>query len=85
MTSEHLLDERRLKLGQLLLECQVFDQFLAKKFATLKRYGAEGAESMMGFFEEAIQLSDKSNLLSLKYHFTILKAWSSVHQVVLVI
>ena len=46
----------------------MFDQFLAKKFATLKRYGAEGAESMMGFFEEAIQLSDKGNLLSLSHN-----------------
>lgn len=29
-----------------------FDHFLATKFATVKRYGGEGAESMMGFFYE---------------------------------
>lgn len=31
---------------------QEFDHFLATKFATVKRYGGEGAESMMGFFHE---------------------------------
>ncbi|GCC42102.1 hypothetical protein chiPu_0026311, partial [Chiloscyllium punctatum] len=29
-----------------------FDRFLATKFSTVKRYGGEGAESMMGFFHE---------------------------------
>ena len=31
---------------------QAFDNFVAKKFPTVKRYGAEGAESMMAFFDE---------------------------------
>ena len=31
---------------------QAFDNFLAKKFQTVKRYGGEGAESMMAFFDE---------------------------------
>ena len=31
---------------------QAFDNFLAKKFPTVKRYGGEGAESMMAFFDE---------------------------------
>ena len=44
--------ERRRVLSSQLLESQVFDQFLAKKFGTVKRYGAEGAESMTGFFDE---------------------------------
>ncbi|KTF72017.1 hypothetical protein cypCar_00046147 [Cyprinus carpio] len=35
-----------------MLESQEFDHFLATKFATVKRYGGEGAESMMGFFYE---------------------------------
>ncbi|XP_022702422.1 probable 2-oxoglutarate dehydrogenase E1 component DHKTD1, mitochondrial isoform X1 [Varroa jacobsoni] len=33
-----------------LLESQTFDQFVATKFATTKRYGGEGAESMNAFF-----------------------------------
>ena len=28
------------------------DQFLAKKFPTVKRYGGEGAEAMIGFTDE---------------------------------
>lgn len=36
---------------------QEFDHFLATKFATVKRYGGEGAESMMGFFHELLKLS----------------------------
>lgn len=31
---------------------QAFDKFVAKKFITVKRYGGEGAESMMAFFDE---------------------------------
>ena len=34
------------------MNCQEFDHFLGTKFATVKRYGGEGAESMMGFFHE---------------------------------
>ncbi|XP_003737902.1 probable 2-oxoglutarate dehydrogenase E1 component DHKTD1, mitochondrial [Galendromus occidentalis] len=33
-----------------LLESQNFDHFVANKFATTKRYGGEGAESMQAFF-----------------------------------
>ena len=35
-----------------LISYQAFDNFLAKKFPTVKRYGGEGAESMMAFFDE---------------------------------
>lgn len=35
-----------------LISHQAFDNFLAKKFPTVKRYGGEGAESMMAFFDE---------------------------------
>ena len=37
-----------------MLKSQNFDHFLATKFASVKRYGGEGAEGMMGFFTEAI-------------------------------
>ncbi|OBS71972.1 hypothetical protein A6R68_13454 [Neotoma lepida] len=39
-----------------------FDHFLATKFATVKRYGGEGAESMMGFFHELLKLSAYSGI-----------------------
>ncbi|KAL2093545.1 hypothetical protein ACEWY4_010857 [Coilia grayii] len=44
--------EERRQLARLMLESQEFDHFLGTKFATVKRYGGEGAESMMGFFHE---------------------------------
>ncbi|XP_055449795.1 2-oxoadipate dehydrogenase complex component E1 [Psammomys obesus] len=47
--------EERKHLSKLLLESQEFDHFLATKFATVKRYGGEGAESMMGFFHELLK------------------------------
>lgn len=44
--------DRKLSLASLMLKCQAFDHFLAAKFSTLKRYGGEGAETMMAFFDE---------------------------------
>ncbi|KAM7002631.1 2-oxoadipate dehydrogenase complex component E1 [Tautogolabrus adspersus] len=44
--------EEKRQLAKIMLESQEFDHFLATKFATVKRYGGEGAESMMGFFHE---------------------------------
>lgn len=38
-----------------LLRSQVWDHFLALKFPSVKRYGAEGAESMMAFFREVFR------------------------------
>ena len=35
-----------------IFDLKAFDNFLGKKFPTVKRYGAEGAESMMAFFDE---------------------------------
>lgn len=47
--------ERKLRLMKLLLQSQTFDNFMAKKFTTVKRYGAEGAESLMVFFDEVLR------------------------------
>lgn len=54
--------EERKKLAKLMLESQEFDHFLATKFATVKRYGGEGAESMMGFFHELFHHSAHSGV-----------------------
>ena len=40
------------RLGASMIRSQVLDQFLAKKFPTVKRYGGEGAEAMIGFTDE---------------------------------
>ncbi|XP_029009614.2 2-oxoadipate dehydrogenase complex component E1 [Betta splendens] len=54
--------EERRKLAKIMLESQEFDHFLATKFATVKRYGGEGAESMMGFFYELFHQSARSGV-----------------------
>ncbi|GFS26604.1 2-oxoglutarate dehydrogenase E1 component [Elysia marginata] len=44
--------DEKVDLAKLLLRCQAFDHFIATKFATVKRYGGEGGESMMACFDE---------------------------------
>jgi probable 2-oxoglutarate dehydrogenase E1 component DHKTD1 len=38
-----------------MLRSQAYDNFLATKFNSVKRYGGEGAESMMAFFLEVFR------------------------------
>lgn len=62
LKKEAFSPEERRQLAQLMLESQEFDHFLATKFATVKRYGGEGAESMMGFFYELFRLAAYSGV-----------------------
>ncbi|XP_061106928.1 2-oxoadipate dehydrogenase complex component E1 [Conger conger] len=57
LKKEAFSPEERRQLARLMLESQEFDHFLGTKFATVKRYGGEGAESMMGFFHELFRLA----------------------------
>lgn len=43
-------------LAKLMLECEAFDQFLASKFPTTKRYGCEGMEPMLVVMDELLRL-----------------------------
>merc|ERR1719431_73241 len=45
----------RRSLALEMLKSQAFDHFLATKFQSVKRYGGEGAEAMMGFFVEVLR------------------------------
>uniref|UniRef100_A0A8C0HRD6 2-oxoadipate dehydrogenase complex component E1 n=1 Tax=Buteo japonicus TaxID=224669 RepID=A0A8C0HRD6_9AVES len=56
LKQEAFTPEEKKYLCKLMLESQEFDHFLATKFATVKRYGGEGAESMMGFFHELFKM-----------------------------
>uniref|UniRef100_A0A8C4K1A3 2-oxoadipate dehydrogenase complex component E1 n=1 Tax=Dromaius novaehollandiae TaxID=8790 RepID=A0A8C4K1A3_DRONO len=56
LKQETFTTEEKKHLSKLMLESQEFDHFLATKFATVKRYGGEGAESMMGFFHELFKM-----------------------------
>ncbi|XP_026059023.1 2-oxoadipate dehydrogenase complex component E1 [Carassius auratus] len=62
LKKEAFSPEERRQLAKLMLESQEFDHFLATKFATVKRYGGEGAESMMGFFYELFRSSAYSGV-----------------------
>ncbi|EAA06290.5 AGAP000551-PA [Anopheles gambiae str. PEST] len=60
---QHELTEgERRELAELMLKSQAFDQFLAVKFPTVKRYGGEGAESMMAFYWELFRSAGEHEL-----------------------
>ncbi|KAM3926433.1 2-oxoadipate dehydrogenase complex component E1 isoform 2-T2 [Leptodactylus fuscus] len=59
---ESFSTEEKKHLARLMLECQEFDHFLGAKFSTVKRYGGEGAESMMGFFHEMFKMCSFSGV-----------------------
>ena len=50
VSQEPLDTDMRRNIATEMLKSQAFDNFLATKFVTVKRYGGEGAESMMAFF-----------------------------------
>ncbi|KAI8990264.1 oxoglutarate dehydrogenase, E1 component [Pilobolus umbonatus] len=50
------------RIHKILAKSEVFDQFLAKKFPNVKRYGLEGAESMMVALDRLFEKSAKSNV-----------------------
>ncbi|XP_036699531.1 probable 2-oxoglutarate dehydrogenase E1 component DHKTD1, mitochondrial isoform X2 [Balaenoptera musculus] len=62
LKKEAFTTEERKHLSKLMLESQELDHFLATKFATVKRYGGEGAESMMGFFYELLKMAAYSGV-----------------------
>lgn len=45
-------DVAKREIVALLLKSQAWDNFVATKFPTVKRYGGEGAESMLAFFRQ---------------------------------
>lgn len=55
LSNEVISTEDRVKLARDLLHSQAFDNFLATKFQSVKRYGAEGGEAMLGFYTEAFK------------------------------
>ncbi|KAJ7329520.1 hypothetical protein JRQ81_015694 [Phrynocephalus forsythii] len=65
LKQEAFTTEEKKYLSKLMLESQEFDHFLATKFATVKRYGGEGAESMMGFFHELLKMCSYSGVTNI--------------------
>lgn len=54
-TGDELSSDARKRLALLMAKSQNFDNFLANKFPSVKRYGGEGAEAMMGMFDELVR------------------------------
>lgn len=50
LRKQSLSTNEKRKIAELLIKCQAWDNFLAAKFPTVKRYGGEGAESLLAFF-----------------------------------
>ncbi|XP_001650884.2 probable 2-oxoglutarate dehydrogenase E1 component DHKTD1 homolog, mitochondrial [Aedes aegypti] len=50
------------EIAELLLKSQAFDNFLATKFPTVKRYGGEGAESIMAFYRQLFLCAAEADL-----------------------
>jgi probable 2-oxoglutarate dehydrogenase E1 component DHKTD1 len=58
LSNDFALNENEMKnIAKTLLKSEIFDQFVGTKFSSVKRYGGEGAESMMIFFGELFRLS----------------------------
>ncbi|XP_035231111.1 probable 2-oxoglutarate dehydrogenase E1 component DHKTD1, mitochondrial isoform X1 [Stegodyphus dumicola] len=58
----NLSESEQKDIAKELIKSQVFDNFLATKFSSVKRYGGEGAESMMVFFMEIFKQACLSDL-----------------------
>ncbi|XP_065339741.1 probable 2-oxoglutarate dehydrogenase E1 component DHKTD1 homolog, mitochondrial [Cloeon dipterum] len=54
--------EAKKAIAEELIKSQVFDRFMASKFPTVKRYGAEGAEAMVAFFQELFYMSARDEI-----------------------
>ncbi|XP_077286387.1 putative 2-oxoadipate dehydrogenase complex component E1 homolog [Arctopsyche grandis] len=62
INNEELSNEEKIDIAKEMLKSQAWDNFLAVKFAQVKRYGGEGAESMMAFFTELFKLTSKDTI-----------------------
>ncbi|XP_071800506.1 2-oxoadipate dehydrogenase complex component E1-like [Asterias amurensis] len=57
-----LSNETKTQLAILLAKAQALENFMAVKFTTVKRYGGEGAESVMALFYQLLQAAAQSDL-----------------------
>jgi len=62
LVAESLTAEQKKGLAEEMIRSQNFDNFVAVKFASVKRYGGEGAESMMGVFLEMVESAGKHGI-----------------------
>jgi probable 2-oxoglutarate dehydrogenase E1 component DHKTD1 len=58
-------NEEKIKLATLMLQFQEFDRFMNVKMPNIKRYGGEGAESMVAFFHNVLKLAAQNDVSSI--------------------
>ncbi|CAG8589948.1 16970_t:CDS:10 [Dentiscutata erythropus] len=56
--------EQKRRIFEVLTRSEVFDHFMAKKFPQVKRYGLEGAESMIVALDRLFEVSNKCKFLT---------------------
>eukprot|EP00118_Oscarella_pearsei_P016291 m.154340 g.154340 ORF g.154340 m.154340 type:complete len:917 (+) comp38634_c1_seq23:40-2790(+) len=61
-TTFSLSPDKKKHIGEQLIRSQAFDNFLGKKFGHIKRYGAEGAESLLCFMDTAFSCAAEGGL-----------------------
>lgn len=62
LSNEFKVDDKlKHRMAELMIKCESFDEFMALKFPSVKRYGAEGAESMLVFFDEIFRQAANTN------------------------
>jgi len=54
--------DQQIELATEMLKSQAFDNFLASKFGSIKRYGGEGAEAMVGFYIELLRKAQEDGV-----------------------
>ncbi len=57
-----LTNEEKTELATEMLKSQTFDNFLATRFQSVKRYGGEGGEAMVGFFVELFRKAQEDGV-----------------------
>ncbi|XP_022090977.1 probable 2-oxoglutarate dehydrogenase E1 component DHKTD1, mitochondrial isoform X2 [Acanthaster planci] len=57
-----LSNQAKTELAVLLAKAQALENYMAVKFTTVKRYGGEGAESLIGFFNQLLRQAAQSDL-----------------------
>jgi probable 2-oxoglutarate dehydrogenase E1 component DHKTD1 len=60
VSNQQLDSKVKVNVLKLLLKSQAFDQFLAKRFPSFKRYSLEGGESAMAFYQSLFSSSAAS-------------------------
>ncbi|RIA85155.1 thiamine diphosphate-binding protein [Glomus cerebriforme] len=58
-----LTPKEKKRIFEFLTRSEVFDHFMSKKFPQVKRYGLEGAESMLVALEKLFEVSNKAGVI----------------------